>query len=73
MQEKEKQLHKVYQVGDHSFPVYREYDEQLDKSYPAFPDFEIPGVHCRRPTLCYGGAESLPLCHGKRSGGRNAG
>jgi len=40
MQEKEKHLHKVYQVGDHSFPVYREYDEQLDKSYPAFPDFE---------------------------------
>ncbi|KXL52244.1 hypothetical protein CLNEO_24090 [Anaerotignum neopropionicum] len=40
MKEKEKHLHKVYQVEDHSFPVYREYDSQLDESYPVFPDFE---------------------------------
>lgn len=40
MKEKEKHLHKVYQVGGRSFPVYREYDEQLDESYPVFPDFE---------------------------------
>lgn len=40
MKEKEKHLHKVYQVEDHSFPVYREYDSQMDESYPVFPDFE---------------------------------
>ena len=33
--------YKVYLVGDRSFPVYLEYDEQTDESYPAYPDFEV--------------------------------
>ncbi|CFX15017.1 Uncharacterized [Syntrophomonas zehnderi OL-4] len=34
------QPYKVYRVGGRSFPVYLEYDEQFDESYPAYPDFE---------------------------------
>jgi hypothetical protein len=30
----------VYRAGGREFPVYLEYDEQLDESYPAYPDFE---------------------------------
>ena len=40
MSQEEKHLHKVYQVGDRSFPVYLEYDEQMGGNYPIFPDFE---------------------------------
>ena len=40
MNQEEKHLHKVYQVGGRSFPVYLEYDEQMGGSYPVFPDFE---------------------------------
>lgn len=36
----QKQLYKVFRAGGRSFPVYLEYDEQLDESYPAYPDFE---------------------------------
>lgn len=32
--------YKVYRVGGRVFPVYLEYDEQLEESYPAYPDFE---------------------------------
>ncbi|MGE5613442.1 MAG: hypothetical protein ACM3XR_03465 [Bacillota bacterium] len=35
-----KELYKVYKVGGREFPVYLEYDEQHDESYPAYPDFE---------------------------------
>lgn len=40
MNQEEKHLHKIYQVGDRSFPIYFEYDEQMGESYPAYPDFE---------------------------------
>jgi len=36
----QKEPYKVFRVGGRSFPVYLEYDEQLDESYPAYPDFE---------------------------------
>jgi hypothetical protein len=36
----QKRTYKVFQAGGRSFPVYLEYDEQLDESYPAYPDFE---------------------------------
>ena len=32
--------YKLFRAGGRSFPVYLEYDEQLDESYPAYPDFE---------------------------------
>ena len=40
MRPKQKELYKVYRAGGREFPVYLEYDEQLDESYPAYPDFE---------------------------------
>lgn len=40
MNQEEKHLHKIYQVGDRSFPIYFEYDEQMGERYPAYPDFE---------------------------------
>ena len=40
MYPKQKKLYKVYQVGGRRFPVFFEYDEQLDESYPVYPDFE---------------------------------
>lgn len=39
MEPKQKQLYKVFQAGGRCFPVYLEYDPQLGKSYPAYPDF----------------------------------
>ncbi len=36
----QKEHYKIYQAGGCKFPVYIEYDEQLDQSYPAYPDFE---------------------------------
>ncbi len=36
----QRQLYKTYQVGGKSFPVYIEYDEKFNESYPAYPDFE---------------------------------
>ncbi len=36
----QKEPYKVYQAGGRKFPVYLEYDEHLDQSYPAYPDFE---------------------------------
>jgi hypothetical protein len=40
MKREEKHLHKIYRVGEWSFPVYLEYDEQLGESFLAYPDFE---------------------------------
>ncbi len=39
MKPEPKQLYKVFRVGGRSFPVYLEYDEQFDETYPAYPDF----------------------------------
>jgi hypothetical protein len=36
----QKRLYKVYRAGGRSFPVYIEYDGQLDESHPVYPDFE---------------------------------
>lgn len=35
-----KRPYKTYCVGGKNFPAYLEYDEQMDESYPAYPDFE---------------------------------
>ena len=40
MYPEQKEPYKVFRAGDRSFPVYLEYDEQLQESYPAYPDFE---------------------------------
>lgn len=31
---------KTYHVGGRTFPVYLEYDEEMEESYPVYPDFE---------------------------------
>ncbi len=36
----EKQPYRVCRAGGRQFPVYLEYDEQLNESYPAYPDFD---------------------------------
>jgi hypothetical protein len=36
----QKKPYKVLRAGGRSFPVYFEYDDQHDESYPAYPDFE---------------------------------
>jgi len=36
----QRKLYKVFRAGGREFPVYLEYDEQLDETYPAYPDFE---------------------------------
>jgi hypothetical protein len=40
MGREQKKPYNVCRAGGRSFPVYLEYDEQLDESYPAYPDFE---------------------------------
>ncbi len=40
MPPEQKRLYKVFHAGGRDFPVYLEYDGQLDESYPAYPDFE---------------------------------
>lgn len=40
MRHEKKELYNVYRAGGREFCVYMEYDEQLDESYPAYPDFE---------------------------------
>lgn len=36
----EQKPYKIYRAGGRCFPIYREYDEQLQESYPVYPDFE---------------------------------
>ena len=36
----QKRPYKICRAGGRSFPVYLEFDEQLQESYPAYPDFE---------------------------------
>ncbi|HWP79096.1 MAG TPA: hypothetical protein VN446_00490 [Candidatus Acidoferrum sp.] len=40
MPPEQKRLYKVFHAGGREFPVYLEYDERMDESYPAYPDFE---------------------------------
>jgi hypothetical protein len=35
-----KRSYKIYRPGGKIFRVYREYDQQMDKSYPAYSDLE---------------------------------
>ena len=39
MHGEEKHPYRVYWVGGRRFPVYLEYYEQMEESYPAYPDF----------------------------------
>lgn len=40
MRPEQKQPYKVYRVGGRSFPIHLEYDDNLQETYPAYPDFE---------------------------------
>lgn len=59
-----KHMYKTYRVGGRSFPVYLEYDQQMQESYPVYPDFE------KQPEYTVGGrpfktAEQESCPHGK--------
>lgn len=41
-------LHKVYRVGNRSFSVYLEYDEQTGESHPNYPNFEEHPAYTER-------------------------
>jgi len=40
MDPEQKRPYKICRVGGRSFPIYLEYDERLQESYPVYPDFE---------------------------------
>jgi hypothetical protein len=40
MRSRQKQPYRICRAGGRSFPIYLEYDERLQESYPAYPDFE---------------------------------
>lgn len=63
-------LYKIYRVGGRSFPIYLEYDEQLQESYPVYPDFEEhPEYTVEGRPFATAGQESCP-CRKPRDGDR---
>jgi len=63
MSHEQKGPYKVYRAGGREFPVYLEYDEQLDESYPAYPDFEeCPEYTGEGRPFATAGQESCPHC-----------
>jgi hypothetical protein len=40
MSSEQRRPYKVHRAGGREFPVFLEYDEQLDESYPVYPDFQ---------------------------------
>ena len=69
MYPEQKELYKVFRAGDRSFPVYLEYDEQLQESYPAYPDFEeCPEYTGEGRPFATAEQESCPHCKPKAPG-----
>ncbi len=63
MSPEQKRPYKTYRVGGRSFPVYLEYDEQMEESYPAYPDFEQrPEYTDEGRPFATAGQESCPHC-----------
>ena len=63
MRPEQKELYKVFRAGGREFPVYLEYDEQLDESYPAYPDFtEYPEYTEEGRPFATAEQESCPHC-----------
>lgn len=59
----QRQPYKTYQVGGKSFPVYIEYDEQFNESYPVYPDFEQhPEYTDKGRPFATAEQESCPYC-----------
>ena len=69
MEPEPKRLYKVLRAGGCSFPVYLEYDEQLNESYPAYPDFEEHPAYTKegRP-FAISAQESCPYARPKAPG-----
>lgn len=65
----EKTVYKIYHVGGRRFAVYLEYEEQLGKSYPVYPDFESCPEYTEdgRP-FATAEQESCPHCRPKVPG-----
>jgi hypothetical protein len=65
----QKQLYKIYRAGGRSFAVYLEFDEQLQESYPAYPDFEKhPEYTGEGRPFATAEQESCPHCKPKAPG-----
>jgi len=63
MRPEQNQPYKVYRVGGRTFPVYLEYNEQFEKSYPAYPDFEEnPEYTAEGRPFAMSAQESCPHC-----------
>ena len=74
MSPEQKRPYKTYRVGGRSFPVYLEYDEQMEESYPAYPDFEQrPEYTDEGRPFATAGQESCPHCKPQRPGEAFAG
>jgi hypothetical protein len=63
MRLEQNQPYKVYLVGGRTFPVYLEYNEQFEESYPAYPDFEEnPEYTAEGRPFAMSAQESCPDC-----------
>lgn len=62
----QKQPYKVCRAGGRSFPIYLEYDEQCQESYPVYPDFEEhPEYTDEGRPFAMSAQESCPYCRPK--------
>lgn len=63
MDPEQKRPYKVCRVVGRSFPIYLEYDEQLQESYPVYPDFEeCPEYTSEGRPFATAGQESCSHC-----------
>ncbi|NLK73536.1 MAG: hypothetical protein GX285_11025 [Clostridiales bacterium] len=63
MGSEQKEPYKVFLVGGRRFLIYLEYDEQLNESYPAYPDFESsPEYTSEGQPFATAEQESCPHC-----------
>jgi hypothetical protein len=69
MRSEQKRPYRICQIGGRSFPIYLEYDEQIQKSYPAYPDFEEhPEYTDEGRPFATAQQESCPYCKPKAPG-----
>lgn len=64
-----RQPYRIYRAGGRRFAVFLEYDEQMQESYPVYPDFEEHPVYTDdgRP-FATAEQESCPYCKAKLPG-----
>jgi len=69
MRSTRKQPNRICRAGGRSFHIYLEYDEQMQESHPAYPDFEEhPEYTGEGRPFATAQQESCPYCKPKASG-----